>query len=180
MAQFLPALGVIFTVASTAFKIIGGIQQAKSQEAAAKAQAKAERERASFVAAQDKKRARRLAAKQRATFAFSGVTLGGSPTAVILEDLKEGAIGSLDILRRGESSARISEFRGAQARASIGGIVAGGLAGIGGTLLTSGGGFSGGGPTIGARLTSATNPSFRAFNARLNPATNPFSTGFLR
>ena len=51
---FLPALSLVFTVASTAFKIIGGIQQAKSEQAAANAQAKAERERASFVAEQDK------------------------------------------------------------------------------------------------------------------------------
>ena len=180
MAQLLPIASLVFTVASTAFKIIGGVQQAKSAEAAANAQAKAERQRASFVAEQDKKRARRLASKQKAQFAFSGVTLGGSPSAVILEDLKEGAIGSLDILRQGEGRARIAEARGAQARASIGGIVAGGLAGIGGTLLTQGGAFNTGGPTIGARLTSATNPSFRAFNTRLRPSTNPFSTGFLR
>jgi len=177
---FLPAVSLAFTVVSTVFKIIGGIQQASSEQAAAKAQAKAERQRASFVAEQDKKRARRLASKQRAQFAFSGVTLGGSPSAVILEDLKEGAIGSLDILRQGEGRARIAEFRGAQARASVGGIIAGGLAGIGGTLLTQGGGFAAGGPTIGARLTSATNPSFRLFNRRLNPSTNPFTTGFLR
>lgn len=154
MAFITPALGLILTVASTAFKIIGGIQQAKSQEAAAKAQAKAERERASFVAEQDKKKARRLAAKQRAAFAFSGVTLGGSPSAVILEDLKEGAIGSLDILRRGEQSARISEFRGAQARSSVGGIIAGGLAGIGGSLLTFGSGSLSPNPLI-ARPTSS-------------------------
>ena len=79
-----PVGGLLLTVASTAFQIIGGVQQAKSEQAAANAQAKAQRQRAEFVAAQDKKKAKRLASKQRAQFAFSGVTLGGSPSAVIL------------------------------------------------------------------------------------------------
>ena len=136
MAQLLPIASLIFTVGSTAFKIIGGINQAKAQEAQANQAAKiitleAEEEKRKRV-----KRAKRLAGAQRAQFGVSGVTLGGSPTTVILEDLKEGFLDAETIFRRGQRQASQARFRGQIARARVPGIVAGGLGDIGGSLLT--------------------------------------------
>jgi hypothetical protein len=154
LAPFVVPLTVASTAASTALSIVGGVQQRKAGQAAAKV---AEAEAASVrligeIEAADKRReARRLMAAQQVAFAGAGVdpTLG-TPLDVLGDTAAEAELIALRAQFGRETQARAIEARGQQAQQAgrqaaigsfvrAGGTILGGAASLG--ELPSGGTF---------------------------------------
>lgn len=139
-------MGGISAVGST----ISGIQQANAQAGAASAQAQAAeneaqtiRETADFEERQLRRRTGLLLGKQAAIGAASGLDItSGSPLFMELDNVRQAELEALNVRRTGqlgasakEYEARLARFQGQRAKASIPGIIFGGLA-QGGSVLS--------------------------------------------
>jgi len=136
MAAIIPVIGLALTAGSAIFQTISQVgqqrRQAQAQEQEAKlAELQGQEDKRKLLRQRDK-----LTGRQKSQFASSGVQLGGSPLAVILEDVKEGTIDALSAERRGQRVAQVKRFSASQTRGRIPGIVAGGIGSLGQSLLT--------------------------------------------
>jgi hypothetical protein len=145
----LAVASLILGVVGTGMSVMSSVQQARSEEAAARTSARAAemeaesaRESAAFEERQFRRKAQHAIGKQRAITAASGVDPStGSPLLQELDFARQAEIEALNIRRGGELSATGSEFESAlqrqkagQARRGVGFAIGKGVARTGSIL----------------------------------------------
>lgn len=142
------AAAAVAATASAGYGTYASVEAANAQEQVAKQEAKQRQQAAAFEEAKLRRESARLQSRQQAAFAASGVTLDGSPLALLEDTVVNAELDALATRYGGQVGAYGANVRRKAAQAAgQGALIVGGLK-TGASLLNGASQVSWGGTTI--------------------------------